>query len=336
MRELNPDFMIGHVGLNGAKLHQGAVSFREVDAATLDPSATSSFKALNNDDHDELIAVRTNHLFLGHFHAPQELKSGSVRATYIGSPYHQNRGEAGQDSRVILLKPHSEPNNGYHRQDIPILIGRRYESVTNEQLADPSVLKAMLQTLKDYDSIRLHTSDPAELKKFTIIAKKYGKFEIIPDRAPKSRPKRDVQVTDLEHASVFNLAKTYLDQQEKKGEIDAETKKLAAETFSSSQKHEDYPLPIEAVKLLDLDKLPRTIQVLNVSGENYKSFVQPFVFDYDANQGIFAVTGRNTSDRGQISNGSGKTAFAQLFFDMLNGAAFKKTAQAIGTTKSMY
>lgn len=85
----NKNFAIGHIAIDGAKLHTHVVSDVVIE-------------------HDgDMVVVKSdifngyNHVFLGHYHAAQFLNKN---VEYIGSPLQLSFGEAFQDKHIIIFK----------------------------------------------------------------------------------------------------------------------------------------------------------------------------------------------------------------------------------------
>jgi hypothetical protein len=58
----------------------------------------------------------------------------------------------------------------------------------------------------------------------------------------------------------------------------------------------------------------RHVKVQSVELQDYLSFRGTHVFNFDGMEGVYAVMGKNESDSGQVSNGTGKTTLVQACF----------------------
>jgi DNA repair exonuclease SbcCD nuclease subunit len=76
---IEPAYLFGHFGVQGATMNSGRADRESVSFGVGIP------------------------IILGHYHRPQTVKGSSV--TYVGSPYQQSFGEAGNESRVLEITP---------------------------------------------------------------------------------------------------------------------------------------------------------------------------------------------------------------------------------------
>jgi DNA repair exonuclease SbcCD nuclease subunit len=100
-------------------------------------------------------------VLLGHYHKPQEVKSGATTAMYVGSPVQLDWGEKGDEKRFLVvdsekLELESIPTEGY-KKHIELEINSANKT---------KVLKEAEKIAASGDYVKLIKTDEVDLKKY--------------------------------------------------------------------------------------------------------------------------------------------------------------------------
>ena len=315
LRQAGARVVLAHVGLQGAEFHDGAVSRVEVDPDELwsMPSATSKLPAdkglriidtvtRNEAFHDGAFSILT-----GHYHKPQELAIGGNLAVYLGSPFETSYSEANQNKRMVLLDLAN-----HTIRDIPVQVGPKHHTVAVEGTG-VAQLKVLQSTLRKGDKLRLVTDDSAVFLK---LKEKLGSDYQIERRrlGPKSVVTQAAETLQAPSAySGQELLTMYFKEAAVPADIQAAAMERVQEASREPESTTAYTAKLKQWGILQDDNR-RHVKVLSLELQDYLSFQGTHVFNFEGMEGVYAVMGKNESDSGQVSNGTGKTTLVQACF----------------------